>query len=614
MDQCLHSVERAIRGIEADVWVVDNNSVDDSMEMVRSKYPWVKTIDNAENVGFAKANNQAARASKSDYILLLNPDTLLPEDNLEKALGYMDEHPTCGALGVRMHDGSGTFLPESKRGLPSPWVAFYKIVGLSSLFPKSEKFAKYHLGHLSNHQNHKVEILAGAYMLMRRDAWDKAGELDETYFMYGEDIDLSHSISLAGYEVHYLADAPILHYKGESTKKGSLNYVFMFYNAMLIFARKHLSKGYAQVFSILIRFAIYMRAGLSVVKRIATKVALPLTDLILFTAGMQFIIRYWEHNHRFIQGGSYPDFYKWGITPLYGLLWVVGLLLLGGYKKPIKLNRILMGLALGTTLIFGLYAFSPEEFRFSRALIALGAGWMTFEVILLRFSLSMNPSSNMGFWKLDQRRIGYIGKEENSLLVKNLCKESGQKIDLFETIPAEQISESAKALDLHEIVLDSSKYSYSEILNWMIELHPMGVKIFIAYPEEGWIIGSDSIHTRGEAIGAQSYALNDKNNLRSKRLFDVLVVLFLWILTPIAIWMPRLRKFWWSSFEVFFGKKTWVGYCQAESELPAIRDGVIPVKFLTDKTLAKKVDQAYARTADSNTDASIMLSYLRRGI
>ncbi len=612
LEQCLRSVERAIEGIDAEVWVVDNDSSDDSMEMVRSIYPWVKCIDNKKNVGFATANNQAAAQSSGDYILLLNPDTILPEDNLKLALNYMKKNPKCGALGIKMHDGSGNFLPESKRGMPSPWVAFYKIFGLSSLFPRSKKFARYHLGHLSANENHRVEILAGAYMLMRKDAWDQAGGLDETYFMYGEDIDLSYCIEKAGFEVHYFADSPIIHYKGESTKKGSLNYVFLFYNAMLIFARKHLSKGYAKTFGLLIRAAIYLRAGVSVIKRIIQRISLPLGDLIIFTGGMQLIIRYWESNHRFIEGGGYPDFYKWGITPLYGFLWIIGMLLLGSYRKPIQLNRILLGLAVGTGLIFGLYALSPEDVRFSRALILLGAGWMTFSVMLLRFALSLFPAAGMGFWKSGQRRIAFVGDAESISIVEQMAQDEGN-IDLFITIKDDKWTDHIHANDINEIIFDADALSYKDIISNIVARNASGIRFQIAYPKAQWMIGSDSIHTQGKTTKKDHLRIAQRDVLRAKRSFDIAVAAFLWILSPIAIWAPRLRVLWWNSFAVFIGVKTWVGYSGNPNDLPSLKMGVIPVKFLSDNTLQNEANLAYAKTVDVNLDARTLIRYIRIG-
>ena len=189
LEQCLYSVRRAMQGIEGEVFVVDNNSVDGSLRMLAQKFPEVKVIANKENVGFSRANNQAIRISTGEYVLLLNPDTVVEDDTFSKCIAFMDSHPDAGGLGVKMVDGKGQFLPESKRGLPTPATAFYKMFGLCKLFPHSKRFAHYYMGHLSNDETNEVEILAGAFMLMRKETLDKVGLLDETFFMYGEDID-----------------------------------------------------------------------------------------------------------------------------------------------------------------------------------------------------------------------------------------------------------------------------------------------------------------------------------------------------------------------------------------------------------------------------------------
>ena len=194
LEQALLSVRKASQALAIETWVVDNNSVDDSVQMVQEKFPEVKLIANKENVGFSKANNQAIPVSAGEYVLLLNPDTVVEEDTFEKCVAFMDAHPQAGGLGVRMMDGSGKFLSESKRGFPSPWAAFCKTFGLSALFPKSKLFNEYHLGYLAENETHEVEVLAGAFMLLRRSVLDEIGLLDETFFMYGEDIDLSYRI------------------------------------------------------------------------------------------------------------------------------------------------------------------------------------------------------------------------------------------------------------------------------------------------------------------------------------------------------------------------------------------------------------------------------------
>ncbi len=262
LEQCLHSLYRAIDSTETEIFVVDNCSSDDSLEMLRQSFPSVKLIASRENLGFAKANNRAIKASEAEYVLLLNPDTLVQEEAIRNMLTFMDAHPEAGALGVKMIDGQGRFLPESKRGLPTPMVSFYKISGLAALFPRSRRYGRYHLGWLDKEKIHSVEILAGACMLVRNEAIAKAGLLDEDFFMYGEDIDWSYRILKAGYRNYYFPPGRILHYKGESTKKGSLNYVYVFYKAMAIFAKKHFL-GKSFFYAILINIAIWLSGAFS---------------------------------------------------------------------------------------------------------------------------------------------------------------------------------------------------------------------------------------------------------------------------------------------------------------------------------------------------------------
>ena len=289
LEQCLYAVRKAKHNLAIEVFVVDNHSVDGSIEMLKDKFPEVFLIENKDNVGFSVANNQAMKLAKGEYVLLLNPDTVVQEDTFVKVCDFMDTHADAGGLGVKMIDGKGQFLPESKRGLPTPFVAFCKIVGLSALFPQSKKFGQYHLGFLDKNKTHVVDVLAGAFMLMRKTVLDEVGLLDETFFMYGEDIDLSYRIQLGGYQNYYFPETQIIHYKGESTKKSSVNYVFVFYNAMIIFAEKHFSKSNAKLFSFLINIAIYLRAGLAIAARVIRKMVLPFLDAISWYAGIYFI-------------------------------------------------------------------------------------------------------------------------------------------------------------------------------------------------------------------------------------------------------------------------------------------------------------------------------------
>ena len=293
LEEALLSVAKACQNVKAEVFVVDNNSVDDSVRMVKEKFPEVHLIANKDNPGFSIANNQAIRISKGEYVLLLNPDTVIEEDTLEKCVAFMDARPQAGGLGIKMIDGSGNFLPESKRGFPSPFVAFCKTFGLSRIFPKSKTFNHYHLGYLDDDKNHEVEVLAGAFMMLRKSVLDEIGLLDEIFFMYGEDIDLSYRIVKAGYKNYYFADSTIIHYKGESTKKGSLNYVRTFYNAMILFARKHFKGEKAWLFILMLQAAIYFRASLTIISNFVKRLFLPMLDATVIYVGMYYLKDFW---------------------------------------------------------------------------------------------------------------------------------------------------------------------------------------------------------------------------------------------------------------------------------------------------------------------------------
>lgn len=259
LEQCLHTVLKAVHLIEAEILVIDNNSTDDSLAYLRPLFPQVSFIENPQNIGFGAANNLAFQHCSGEYILFLNPDTLIPEDCLSNCLRFMKTNPNAGALGIRMLDGSGIFLPESKRAFPSPLRAFYKLLGFSALFPKSPRFNRYSLGHLSSLENHEVDVLAGAFMMVPKRVLDLIGGFDERFFMYGEDIDLSYRIQKAGFRNYYFAGSSIIHFKGESTRKGSMNYVILFYNAMLLFVQKNYRGPKAGFFGFFIQAAIILR-------------------------------------------------------------------------------------------------------------------------------------------------------------------------------------------------------------------------------------------------------------------------------------------------------------------------------------------------------------------
>ena len=263
VEQCLDSVQKASEGIDTEVFVVDNDSADDTVEVIGRRYPWVHLIANDENLGFARANNIAIRQAQGEYVLLLNPDTVVAEPTLREAVNFMDAHPQAGGIGVRMHNADGTLAPESRRAIPTPWVSFCKMLGFSR---------RYYMSHLSWDEPGRIEVISGAFCLLRRKALDQIELLDEDFFMYGEDIDLSFRLLKGGWENWYIP-ADIVHFKGESTQKSTFRYVHVFYQAMLIFFRKHYSH-LSVFYTVPIKMAIYFRATIALTDIVRKKLHL----------------------------------------------------------------------------------------------------------------------------------------------------------------------------------------------------------------------------------------------------------------------------------------------------------------------------------------------------
>lgn len=593
LEQCLHSVRTAGTGIETEIFVVDNASVDGSVNMVTDKFPEVKCIANPDNQGFAKANNQAIRQSNGEYILLLNPDTIVETDTFSKIIGFMDSHADAGGLGVKMVDGTGKFLPESKRGLPTPIVAFYKVFGFSRLLPKSRIFGKYHLGFLEKDKIHQVEILAGAFMLMRKSVLDEVGLLDEDFFMYGEDIDLSYRIIKAGYHNYYFPETRIIHYKGESTKKGSLNYVFVFYNAMIIFARKHYTAKNAQLFSLFINIAIYFRAFLSILSRVLKNTLLPLADVAFLYAGIGTIARIWEQRVIYPWGGHYPIELYLFVIPSFIATWMASIYFSGGYDKPLSLWRSYRGLASGTVIILVIYALLPEHFRFSRSLILTGTVWGIVALTLSRLLMHLLHINGYRINSNKSKRFAVVGEKPEvqrvaDLLQKalsnpgfigliNSSKQSNEKSGFLGSLT--QIKDIINIFQIDELIFCAKDMPAENIIDQMSELQHTKVEYKIAPPESMSIIGSNSIETAGDLYVIDINSIGKFQNRRNKRVFDVGIGLTLLISYPLTVFITgNPINYLLNIFKVILGLRTITGYNpnqQNDHKLPDIRKGII---------------------------------------
>lgn len=589
LEQCLRSVYNALHNTKAEVFVVDNNSADGSSAFLKKHFPQVKLIENSINVGFSKANNQAIRQASGEYILLLNPDTVVQENTFETCLHFMNQHHDAGALTVKMIDGKGRFLPESKRALPTPAVAFCKIFGLSKLFPKSPRFARYHLGHLDKHQIHSIEILPGAFMFMRKVALDKVGLLDESYFMYGEDIDLSYRFLLNGYKNYYSPETQIIHYKGESTKKGSINYVRIFYRAMIIFAKKHFSAKHARLFSALIHLAIYIRAFVAILHRVIKNITLPLLDTALFSFFSWQTANVWE-SQKYSQG-YFPveqmPYFIGGLSALFLLTTALS----GGYQHRQKGSAIFKSWLIFSIIALIVYALLPEHWRISRFLIIGSSLVALFSISLSRLISHWTPGPP-AFHLRKVKKMALVGNSPNELeRVEALINAQPERFQIEGHISSgnyndndkilghiQQLAEIVRVNRLHEIIFCAHDLAAETIISLMLKNSHLPVEFKIAQPDSMAIIGSNSISTAGELYTIENNSIGLRKNRIAKRVFDLLTSTLLIIGLPVLLPLAKKRKALVNnSIAVLLGCKTWVSYCKPvgnqELKLPQLKAG-----------------------------------------
>jgi GT2 family glycosyltransferase len=616
LEQCLRTVYTALEGIEGEVFVVDNLSTDGSVEMVQEKFPQVKLIANQENVGFSRANNQAIRIALGEYVLLLNPDTVVGEDVFRKVIDFLDAHPKAGGLGVKMVDGTGRFLPESKRGLPTPQVAFFKIIGLTRLFPRSKVFGRYHLGHLPEDQAAPIEILSGACMFLRKRTLDEVGLLDENFFMYGEDIDLSYRITLGGYENWYFPDARIIHYKGESTKKSSVNYVFVFYNAMAIFAQKHFTSRGAGIFPLLINGSIYLSAAGAIAVRFLNRALLPILDFLAVWLILTLSL---------VVPERWPMVQEVGLGVGIGLGVVVWMALFGAYDRPLRFQPPLAGLAalfvVGGTVL-QLSGGAWEDLLGA----ALLCGWALIAFLSVRLVLHLLRLRGYGLRRKERERVLAVGSATEAKHALSLLWQTHYGLGWSQVVPPDGPDAEPKALAriirrqrVGEVVFCAKDMAWSTIIDRMERLRNSSTEFKIAQPAREFIIGPSSIESLQDLYVLEDHALSSPVARRNKRIVDVAVSLVVLLGLPITAWLvPSAKTLVGNAFSVLRGKRSWVGYhvpAPKGLRLPPVPPGILdPVMGLGPKADALVVARAntmYAKDYSAVFDIALVVRAFR---
>jgi len=627
LEQCICSLIQATRGIDTEIWVVDNASTDGSVEFIKHHFSNIRLEANEKNVGFAKANNQVLAKCTGDYVLYLNPDTLLAEDSIQKCLSFFDTHPYVGGLGIRMLDGEGKFLPESKRSFPTPLISLFKLVGLSALFPTSRFFAKYNLGNLPQHQTNEVDVLSGAFLMAPLPLLKKLQGFDETFFMYGEDVDLSYRIQEAGYKNYYFADSAIIHFKGESTRKGSLNYVRMFYQAMSIFVQKHYGGGKASIFSVFIQLAIWLRAGLSALGGIFLKTGLPLVDGLLIYTSFISVNTIWVNNFR---GG---DGYNPQITdiafPAFSFIFLLSATLYGIYERKYKISPAFYSGLVSIMVMLACYSLLPERFRFSRSVILFSGVVATILMIFFRWLLLQ--------WKIvdnfdeqnRQQQTLVVGTAVEYEEVRRLFAATGIEHRLMGRVapngsrenallPMAQLPTLLESMGVKEIIFCQGYLSFKVIIQQLEKL-PSNINVrFHAHTSQS-IVGSDSKYTSGEFVSLDgSFELSQPFQLRRKRLLDLALAFSILITFPVHLLLCG-GKIIYNALMVIWGKKTWVGYSYHSNFLPKLRIGVLATNgfALNDlpplkKESLLKIDEWYARNYHWLQDVKLVTKHYKK--
>ncbi len=615
-----------------EIIVVDNASIDGSVPFLRREFSSINIIANSTNEGFSSANNTGIKKSIGEFVLLLNPDTILQEDTLRKSVAYMETHPNTGALGCRMIDGAGDFLPESKRGFPTPRVALFKALGLHHLFPRSKFFNEYYLGYLAEGEINRVDVLTGAFMLLRRKVLEKTGLLDTDFFMYGEDIDLSYRIKKLGYDIVYFPLTTIIHYKGESTRKQSFQYIKRFYGAMQIFAGKHYQGRQGLLLRLVLQLGIILKGSLEIAKNFLTRFGAIILDWISIAIALKVFSLIWAkiyfENANYYEHSSihYNIF-------IYASVWVLVLLLVGAYDQLSNFRRALRGVIVGWLVIAVLYGFLGVSLRPSRFMVFTGVLIVAPVIMLLRFAYHWFKFKEFPWSNFQQKRYVVVGTHQQMLEIKKFLS-TQQHMTLVGFISdaqskgdnqflgsLDQLDEIVRFHSIQEIIFCSTSIPSGAIMKWMTKLGPkLSFKIATERPQV--IIGSDSRNTTGEIYTIDiKYLLDEPFVKRNKRFFDIICAGIALILSPVLIFFVKDR---WSHLQnlvsILSGKMTFVSYGnEAANDLfPALRPGIlVPNTRLLreDESQAQlDADYFYARDYSVLKDLSLVLNNIIRNL
>lgn len=552
LQNCLLSVRKALEKIPSEIIVVDNASDDGSVEIIKKNFLDVKIIELSENLGFSKANNIGLKIAKGEYICLLNPDTIVEEDTLNTMIRFMESHPEAGMAGCKILNPDGTFQLACRRSFPTPWVAFTKIFGLSALFPKSKLFARYNLTYLDENQTYEVDAISGSFMFLRKDVYEKVGGLDESFFMYGEDLDWCFRIKKAGFKIYYVHSTKIIHFKGESTKRSNIDEVKHFYNAMRLFVRKHFSGSF--LMELILQFAINARSALAFLeKRFLIFLAIFL-DTIFFNLSILISENIYM---KFTGFSGFPDYAYPTVFIVPVLSFILIAYLMNSYEvKNLPISRLYLSIFLSFLLTSSLTYFF-KDYAFSRAILLIHyilisfilPAWRVFVKVMFKYPKDSRQSlfeANTLIVGTNESAIELINRLKRTYnfyydvigLIDKDRKRIGEKINDVEIIGSiETLPKIIREKGISEVIFASEFLSYHEVLSIVSANQNQNVHFHLADKNFDFIISKKDVLELNELPLIEiEYNISMPIHRFIKRIFDlVLSFILLFTIYPIAV-------------------------------------------------------------------------------
>ena len=582
LQNLLHSIEKASSNIVKEIIVIDNASDDGSVEVIKEKFPSVNLLENKINVGFGKANNQGLAIAKGKYILFINPDCIVSEDTLDKMISFFESHPDCGLAGCKILNSDGTLQLACRRSFPGPWTSFTKVTGLSNIFPNSKIFARYNLTYLDENKTYEVDAVSGSFMMIRKEVYEKTGGFDELFFMYGEDLDLCYRVQKNDYKVFYVHDTQIIHYKGESTKRSNLDETKLFYDAMHLFVKKHLSSF--PLVELILRSAIGFRKIFAFLGKRKLSLYTAFTDFIIFDLSLFAAETFYKSITEWV--GFDPNAYLI-IYTVPALIHIFVAILVGVYRKDEVSVLRNFGAIITSFLILTSATFFFKQYAFSRAVVLIA--FILFLILSTLFRILLKLIFKVGI-KLDgalNRRTVIVGTDDEAVMIAEKIKSQKADLHSFIGLIGKTHSEIGKQVNdfkvigstgniknvfsekkINEVIFSSEEISYADMMSIVSASKNNNIDFKIVGSDRNFVIGKSSVSMLDDIpLVEVNYNISNPTVQTIKLMFDYILALtvlfsiypFIYFTTKLSGKETDFRKFVLSVPSVISGKNSFVG-------------------------------------------------------